>query len=301
MGARSNSRAMAARSSSLAMTARNTRRGRAAASVSSTADVGGGPVVTLTTDFGLVDPFVGIMKGVILRLAPAARIVDVTHGVPRQNILAGAYALRSAVGWFPRGSIHVAVVDPGVGTRRRALAVETRDGWLVGPDNGVLSLAAAAAGVRRIVDISRSRWRLRPVSRTFHGRDVFAPVAAALATGVAPEELGVRVRSLRRLRTPEPKRRGGTLLGRVLWTDGYGNLTTNLAPARLAVAFRGARLSITIGSHVVPLRASYAAVPPGHPVAVVNSTDLVEIAVNGGSAAERFDAGPGATVAVSRA
>lgn len=259
------------------------------------------PIVTLTTDFGLVDPFVGIMKGVILKLAPSARIVDLTHGVPPQNVLAGAYALRSAVGWFPRGSIHVAVVDPGVGTRRRALAVETRDGWLVGPDNGLLSLAAAASGVRRILDVSRSRWRLRPVSRTFHGRDVFAPIAAALATGVAPDELGTRVRSMRRLRTPEPRRRGASLVGCVLWVDGFGNLTTNLAPARLAVAFRRARLSITIGGHVVPFRPSYAAVPAGDPVAVVNSTALVEIAVNGGSAAARFAAQPGTAIVVSRA
>src|SRR5687768_13694844 len=103
---------------------------------------GAAPVVTLTTDFGLVDPFVGIMKGVILRIVPAARVVDVTHGVPAQNVVAGAYAVAGAVPWFPRGTIHVAVVDPGVGTRRRALLVETRDGWLVGPDNGLLSLAA---------------------------------------------------------------------------------------------------------------------------------------------------------------
>ncbi len=281
------------------MAARRSSRPRSAGSAPS--PLGSPPVITLTTDFGLVDPFVGIMKGVILRLVPQARIVDVTHGVPPQNVLVGAYAVRSAAGWFPRGTIHVAVVDPGVGTRRRALAVETRDGWLVGPDNGVLSLAAAAAGVRRIVDVSRSRWRLRPVSRTFHGRDVFAPIAAALATGVAPEELGTRVRAMHRLRIPAPRRRGGGLVGRVLWVDGYGNLTTNLAPARLAVAFRGTRLSITIGGHVVPFRTSYAAVPAGHPVAVVNSADLVEIAVNGGSAAARFDAKPGTAILASRA
>src|SRR5690606_33800338 len=110
--------------------------------------------------------------------------------------------LASAVPWFPRGTIHVAVVDPGVGTRRRALLVETRAGWLVGPDNGLLSLAAPARAIRRIFDVSRSPARLRPVSRTFHGRDVFAPVAAALASGVAPERLGRPVRSLRRLRPP---------------------------------------------------------------------------------------------------
>src|SRR5436853_5708874 len=133
------------------------------------------PIVTLTTDFGTSDPFVGIVKGVILRLAPAARIVDLTHAVPAQNVLAGAQLLASAARWFPKGTIHVAVVDPGVGTRRRAIAVETAEGWFVGPDNGLLSLAVPARSARRIVDVSRSRHRLRPVSRTFHGRDVFAP------------------------------------------------------------------------------------------------------------------------------
>lgn len=258
------------------------------------------PVVTLTTDFGLVDPFVGIMKGVIIGIVPAVRIVDVTHGVPAQNVVAGAYALASAVRWFPRGTIHVAVVDPGVGTRRRALLVETVDGWLVGPDNGLLSLAAPARAVRRIFDVSRSAVRSKPVSRTFHGRDVFAPVAAALAAGVAPERLGRPVRSMHRLRTPAPRRRAATLLGQVLWADGFGNLSTNVSAGVLARAFRGGRLSITIAGHVVPFRPSYAGVPLGRPVAVVNSSDLVEIAVNGGSAAAHFGAGHGTEIEIRR-
>ncbi|MEO6025304.1 MAG: SAM-dependent chlorinase/fluorinase, partial [Candidatus Binatia bacterium] len=158
------------------------------------------PIITLTTDFGSRDPFVGIMKGVILGLAPSARIVDLTHAVPAQNILAGAHLLASAARWFPLGTIHVAVVDPGVGTRRGALAVETDDAWFVGPDNGVLGLAIPARKVRRIIEVSRSPYRLRPVSRTFHGRDVFAPVAAALANGVDPARLGPAIATMQRLR-----------------------------------------------------------------------------------------------------
>jgi S-adenosylmethionine hydrolase len=251
------------------------------------------PIVTLTTDFGTRDPFVGIMKGVILGLVPAARIVDLTHAVPPQHVLAGALLLASAVRWFPRGTIHAAVVDPGVGTRRRALAVETANGWLVGPDNGLLSLAAPKRSVRRILDVSRSRVRLRPVSRTFHGRDVFAPVAAALARGVEPGELGTPVRTMRRLRMPMPRRQRRALVGRVLWVDAFGNATTNIAASDLArAAFRGRRLSITMAGHVVPFRSSYAAVPSGRPVALLNSSDLLEIAVNRGSAASVLGAEP---------
>ncbi len=257
------------------------------------------PIVTLTTDFGTRDPFVGIMKGVILSVAPAARIVDLTHAVPAQSILAGAHLLASAVRWFPRGTIHVAVVDPGVGTRRRALAIETADGWFVGPDNGVLGLAAPTREVRRILDVSRSPYRLRPVSRTFHGRDVFAPVAAALAGGVDPRRLGTTVETMQRLRPPRPLRRGNALVGEVLWVDGFGNATTNVSAGDLGrAAFRGQRLSITIAGHVVPFRSTYAAVPPGRAVALVNSSDLLEIAVHAGSASVELGANPGVTVRV---
>jgi len=257
-------------------------------------------VVTFTTDFGSRDPFVGIIKGVILGIAPTARLVDLTHAIPPQNVAAGAHALASAAPWFPPGTIHVAVVDPGVGTRRRALVVETADAYFVGPDNGVLSLAASRRATRRIVDVSRSRYRLRPVSRTFHGRDVFAPIAAALASGVAPEELGVVVRTMRRLDLARPRRRGAGLVGEVLWVDGFGNLATNVGPADLA-GFRGRRLSITIAGHVVPFRPSYASVPAGRTVALINSSSLLEVAVNHGSAADLLGAGPGSRIHVGAA
>lgn len=257
------------------------------------------PIITLTTDFGTRDPFVGIMKGVILGLAPDARIVDLTHAVPPQEVAAGAHALRSAAPWFPPGTIHVAVVDPGVGTRRRALVVQTKDAYFVGPDNGLLSLAAPARAVRAIFDVSRSPRRLKPVSRTFHGRDVFAPIAAALASGMSTSHLGHEVRSMLRLRTPLVQRRGRGLHGEVLWADGFGNLTTNIARADLGGAdFLRQRLSITIGTHAVPFRSSYAAAPRGSALALLNSSDLLEVAVNGGSAAERFAAGPGTPIRV---
>jgi S-adenosyl-L-methionine hydrolase (adenosine-forming) len=257
------------------------------------------PIITLTTDFGTRDPFVGIMKGVMLAIAPLARIVDLTHEVPAQNVVAGAHALASATPWFPPGTIHVAVVDPGVGTRRRALAVEAGGAYFVGPDNGVLSLAAPRAAIRRIVDVSRSRRRLRPVSSTFHGRDVFAPIAAALASGVALDDLGPAVRTMHRVRVPRPRRKGKQLVGTVLWRDGFGNLTTNVTATDLDTAgFRRRRLSITIAGHVVPFRPSYASVSAGRTVALMNSSNLLEVAVNRGSAAALLDAGPGARVTI---
>ena len=260
------------------------------------------PIVTLTTDFGTRDPFVGIMKGVILGIAPHARFVDLTHDVPPQDVVAGAYALRGATRWFPRGTIHLAVVDPGVGTRRRALAIATDDAWFVGPDNGLFSFVAPAGAVRAIVDVSRSPVRLRPPSRTFHGRDVFAPVAAALACGMAIERLGRAVRSMERLPEPKVRRRGRSLYGEVLWADRYGNLTTSIGRADLeASGFRGRRLSITIGGHVVPFRSSYAAVRRDGAVALLDSADLLEIAVNHGSAADVLGAGRGDVVRVDGA
>jgi S-adenosyl-L-methionine hydrolase (adenosine-forming) len=280
--------------------ARDRRRAAVAASGPARAPASRPPIITLTTDFGTRDPFVGVMKGVILGRVPDARIVDLTHAVPPQAVDAAAHVVRSAAPWFPSGTIHVAVVDPGVGTRRRALVVETTDACFVGPDNGVLSLAAPARAVRRIVDVSRSPVRLTPMSRTFHGRDLFAPVAAALALGIVAASLGKPAASMVRLRIQAARRTQGVVVGRVLWADGFGNLTTSITRQDLA-SFRGRRLSITIGPHVVPFRPSYASVPPGKPVALLNSCDLLEIAVNRGSAHDLLAIAPGTSVRIAHA
>jgi S-adenosylmethionine hydrolase len=237
------------------------------------------------------------MKGVILGIAPEARIVDLTHEVPPQDVLAGALALEAAAPYFPLGTIHVAVVDPGVGTRRRALLVTTRTAVFVGPDNGVLSLAAAAGRGTRTLDVSRSRARRKPVSATFHGRDVFAPVAAEVARGTDPLRLGVATRPMQRLALPRVRRAGGRLTGTVLAVDRFGNLITNIRRADLG-AFRRRSLSIRIGGHVVPIRHSYGNGRAGHPLALVNSADLLEVAVRDGSAAVLLAVGRGAPVVV---
>lgn len=240
------------------------------------------------------------MKGVILGVAPAAALVDLTHEVPPHDVWTGGYMLRLAVPSFPPGTIHIAVVDPGVGTSRRALLVETRRAFFLAPDNGIVSFAAKAADVVRVYDVSRSPYRLRPVSRTFHGRDVFAPVAAHLAAGVPPDRLGRPAHGMMRLHPPAARRAGRELRGQVIWIDRFANLVTNVTRADLAAlgAFRGRRVSVTIQKYELLLRDSYAAAPVGRAVALVNSADLLEIAVNRGAAAEVLSAARGTRVTV---
>jgi S-adenosylmethionine hydrolase len=252
--------------------------------------------ITLTTDFGLEDPFVGIMKGVIATHAQDAVVIDVTHGVPPQDVLAGALVLRHAAPYFPAGTVHVAVVDPGVGTARRPLCVETDAGLLVGPDNGLLSLAGAALGtIRRVVHLTEERFFLAPRSATFHGRDVFAPVAAALARGTPAADLGVEVSDLRRLDVPTPVRGTGRIDGQVIYVDHFGNLVTNVGGDMLAGV-----ASITIaGTRVRGPAPAYGAVAPGEPVVVVNSWGLLEVAVRDGSARTLLCVGVGAPVTVA--
>ncbi len=193
-------------------------------------------IVTFLSDYGLADEFVGICHGVIARVCPEARVIDLTHGVPRHDVRAGAVLLAEALPYVPAG-VHLAVVDPGVGTQRRAVALECADGRrLVGPDNGLLWLAAqASGGVVQAADIAHSRLRLAPVSATFHGRDIFAPVAGQLAAGVALAGVGdpLDPAQLVALALPEPRREGETLIARVLYVDRFGNLQLNADPAAL--------------------------------------------------------------------
>ena len=256
-------------------------------------------LVALTTDFGTVDPWVGIMKGVLATRAPEARVVDLTHGVPPQNVLAGALVLRSALPWFPPGTIHVAVVDPGVGSERRPICVETARELLVGPDNGLLSLAAAAAPPVRVYHLKEGRFFPSPRSTTFHGRDVFAPVAAALATGTRPSDLGPQILDMHVLQVPEPRREAGAIRGEVIYVDHFGNLITNVSQT-LLTNFPAEPTSISIrGTRVAGISPSYAAAGPGQPVAVVNSWNHLEIAIRDGSAAASLGARVGDEVIVA--
>lgn len=245
-------------------------------------------IITLTTDFGTRDWFVGTMKGVILGITPQARIVDITHEIPAGDIRAGAFALAQAAGHFPKGTIHVAVIDPGVGGKRRAIAILTKSAVFIGPDNGVLSLAAAGQAIKSVRAIENAKLFRRPVSRTFHGRDVFAPVAAHLARDLAPAKLGPLAGDFARLAPPLAEGTATEVRGEVVFIDHFGNAITNIAEtaappvkARQAGVFSRRR-------RLCEVRESYSAVPVGKPVAVFGSTGFLEIAVNGGSAAERL-------------
>lgn len=244
------------------------------------------PIITLTTDFGISDWFVGTMKGVMAGIARHAQIIDITHAVPPGNIRAGAFALRSACRYFPKGTIHVAVVDPGVGSHRRALAVRTRNSTYVGPDNGILSWALALEEVLAVHSLDLSQYFLPQVSRTFHGRDVFAPVAAHLANGLPVEKLGWKLTNYVRLPWPEPEQRDSGIVGEVVYIDHFGNAITNLDTASLAEATAGKQVEVLLGRRRVgPLSSCYASVPKGKSTAVLGSSGFLEIAVNGGNAA----------------
>jgi hypothetical protein len=245
-------------------------------------------IISLLTDFGSRDAFVGVMKGVMLGINPSVTLVDLSHEVPPQDILAGALILQSAVAFFPPGTIHVAVVDPGVGSNRRAILVETPRAFFVGPDNGLLSLAAPTDAVTRLIHLTNEAYFLALRSQTFHGRDVFAPVAAHLSRGIPPERFGNAISDMKRLTLPSVEYRANSLTGNVIYIDHFGNVITNItdADARL---FSTDTLLVSIGGmQIRGIQSSYAAVEVGAPLAIINSWGLMEIAVRNGSAAQRL-------------
>jgi S-adenosylmethionine hydrolase len=236
------------------------------------------PIITLTTDWGLRDPFVGIMKGVILGICPGVRLVDLTHEIPPQDVLGGALALEAAAGFFPPGTVHLAVVDPGVGSPRRPIAVESGGQRFVGPDNGLLSHALRLPGWT-CVALEAEAYRLPVVSATFHGRDVFAPAAARLATGTPLSQIGSPVSNLVHLPPRKLLRDGPDLVGQVVYVDGFGTLITNLPGDAVAPG-----AMVRLGAHAIALRSTFADVPPGQLVAFVGSGGTVEVAVRGARA-----------------
>lgn len=244
-------------------------------------------ILTLTTDFGHKDPFVGIMKGVILGINPAAQIVDLSHAVPSQDIRTAAVMLSSAFAYFPRGTIHVVVVDPDVGTNRRPILIKYQDQYLVGPDNGVLSLSLEGREPTRIIHLSNEVYHLQPKSRTFHGRDIFAPVAAHLSLGVFHDLLGEPIGDYVRLYWPQISRLGRSILGEVLYIDGFGNVFTNIRERDLTgIAFDKIRVSIG-DLEFQGVSDNYTAGETGNYLAVINSWGLIEVALYKDSAAKR--------------
>lgn len=256
-------------------------------------------VIAWLTDFGTRDAYVGIMKGVALGIHPGVRFIDLTHDVPPQAVAVGALVLRSAVPYLPDGTVYCAVVDPGVGSARQAVAVSTDRASLVGPDNGLLTPAAEALGVRAVHAIENAALCRPTVGHTFHGRDVFAPVAAHLARGAEIASVGPALLGLQPAALPAPVVEAHAVRGEVIYVDRFGNLLTNISAEALG-AFRTDTLSVRVaGMATAPLRPAYAGVGPNELVAVISSWGTVEIAVRDGDAAQRLRAGIGTTVTVA--
>jgi hypothetical protein len=263
------------------------------------------PLIVLLTDFGYRDHYAGMLHGVIGTIAPETQVSDLTHGIPAGQIAAGAIALAQSWQFFPRRTIFVAVVDPGVGTRRRAIAIESRAGArFVGPDNGLLWMAATAAGIESIVELETARYRLPAPSATFHGRDIFAPAAAWLSRGVRLRALGPARRRMVQLDAAAGVRETwGRLMGAVVYVDGFGNLVTNLARTlvdRFAARRRQDRLSVRIGRYPqIEVYRTYGDALAGVPLALFGSFGMLEIAVRDGNAAAHFAAAAGSPVTIT--
>jgi S-adenosyl-L-methionine hydrolase (adenosine-forming) len=257
------------------------------------------PLIALLTDFGLRDHYVGTMKGVILGICPEATLVDISHEVAPQDIRDGALELASAYRYFPTGTTFLVVVDPGVGSTRRAVAADVGDYCFVAPDNGVLSVVFDQAPPRLAVELTNRAYARPTISSTFEGRDRFAPAAAWLANGIALASFGPEAAALVRLDVPRPRAIDGGIDGEVLRVDRFGNLMTNIDDATLARM--SGTLTVRVGSQVIPhVVATYADVRIGELCALVGSSDRLEIAVHGGSAAATLGVGRGAVVQLRR-
>ncbi len=255
------------------------------------------PIITLTTDFGTSDHLVGAMKGVILNINPAARIVDINHHVTPFDVLDGALSIANSYRYFPPRTIHVVIVDPGVGTQRRPLLVSGEKQYFIAPDNGILSIIfeREACAVRHI---TAEHYFLSPISPTFHGRDIFAPVAASLSKTWQTEPFGEEITDHVRFTMPKAKTAGNLVNGIVLRADAFGNLMTNLTAEDVPpAAIESGAIKLSVGGKEVrKLAQTFASGTPGEPIAVIGSVGFLEIAVNRGSAARALGANRGAEV-----
>ena len=258
------------------------------------------PIITLTTDFGPGSRYVAAMKGVILSINPQVRLVDLSHSVPHQNVRQGAIVLAEAAPFFPMGTIHVAVVDPGVGTKRQIVYARIGNQQFIAPDNGLLSRLATAERPSKIVSLDEPRFWLPRVSSTFHGRDIMAPVAARLSLGLSPDELGKSLDSLVELPWPEVQSVANKITGEVVEIDSFGNLITNITREKLAGVPTDESVTILCDEHTTQgIFRTYSDQPAMTLIALVDSGERLELAIVGDSAAAMLGVAVGAPVEIT--
>ena len=244
-------------------------------------------IISLTTDFGLCDPYVAMMKGVILSINPEARVVDISHQIKAGSIIQAASLVHETFFFFPKGTAHVAVVDPGVGSDRRLIGLEAGGHFFVGPDNGIFWPVIKDHKETKIIHLTESTYFLPPISHTFHGREVFAPVAAHLSRGVDLETMGLKISDPFKLHFPRPQKKGEILCGQITRVDNFGNLITNIHCKDLDLFLESVMPVIEVGNlTIMRLSPIYADVEEGKPLALINSSDWLEIAVNLGRASQ---------------
>jgi S-adenosylmethionine hydrolase len=255
-------------------------------------------LITLTSDFGLQDPFVGQMKGVILKLNPSANVVDLTHGIPRHDVKRAAQVVAESRKYFPKGTVHVAVVDPGVGSERRSLVVEAGGNLFVGPDNGIFTGILREHPDNRIVSISHDRFQLGGSHGTFHGRDLYAPVAAILGLGERIDDMGEFIDGPVLLDLPSAIVKKGSVMGEVVHIDVFGNAVTNIKADEIEKLGNIENLTVEVKGSSLDMLTHYAAATDGSPHALINSDGCLEIFINQGNASGHLSLVPGTEVTV---
>ena len=256
-------------------------------------------VITLITDFGDKSGYAGVMKGVILTINQNCQIIDITHQISPQDIEEAAFLLHNTCSYFPKNGVHVVVVDPGVGSERKAILIETDNYWFVGPDNGVFSFVFSGKGLKKVWEITNKRYLLPEVSSTFHGRDIFAPIAAHISLGVPAEELGKEIKNFVRLKDIEPKVLKGMIKAKVIHIDRFGNLASNISQDLFNKVVADKTFSITVGGRKVQkLSLSYTESEDGEILALFGSSQWLEISLKDGNCQSALRVEKGAAIDV---
>lgn len=250
-------------------------------------------IITLTTDFGKNENYIAVMKGVILSINPKAQIIDITHSISPYNIKEGAFILSCVYGYFPKGTVHVVVVDPGVGSSRKALAIQTSNYYFLAPDNGVLSYAIEKEKIQKIISLENKKYFLKKISSTFHGRDIFAPVAAHIALGVNIAKMGKAISEIKKIPFPlvriNKTKKEIIMEGEIVFTDSFGNMISNISKDIFVKSFNCKQVKVFAGKNLIgDIKKSYSDVPKGRALAIWGSYEYLEISIREGSAFRKF-------------